>query len=532
MPVFERPIVNSLPDGGKYWEQKYNNFYLKAYIPATKISGKINNYTFRAPLLLIFEEKKQSIDDAIKFANETGLSGIASSVDSSVLFVYPTNENGWMGATDELYKELIAEVKMDPVYEDGICEVNNFFTKTFEGYYIRGAKFRADIYSYGASADFVAKNLLKKIDGEFLWGPGEITPAMCSMEGLSVTPDVERKDIAIISINNTDEINKAFSSSENLLIKDKADYPSDYKSFVRKYKMWVGNIDIEPDFDKLNMTEEAGCVVVNTSANNVSEIRNTKTHEVGYFAYYNNGIMDKGPVPLVLGFHGGGDSSMYLTFVSEWYKIAHKYDFLYVGVENHQFVSATEAIEIIEHLKSKYNIDAKRIYATGFSMGSGKTWDLYQEYPKLFAGLMPASALFPVWNNPFSPKLGDRMNMTEAVPLFYSGGEESPLPELPFHADTCIERVQYVAGVNKLKKDFSQLKIEEKESWTQKYWGIEGDRVEVLHDDSRNSDLTIHYFDSTDGVCRTAFASVSGQGHECRHHSLEAAWNFVKQFTL
>lgn len=57
MPIFERPIVNSLPDGGKYWEQKYNNFYLKAYIPATKISGKINNYTFRAPLLLIFEEK-------------------------------------------------------------------------------------------------------------------------------------------------------------------------------------------------------------------------------------------------------------------------------------------------------------------------------------------------------------------------------------------------------------------------------------------------------------------------------------------
>ena len=29
-------------------------------------------------------------------------------------------------------------------------------------------------------------------------------------------------------------------------------------------------------------------------------------------------------------------------------------------------------------------------------MGSGKCWDLFQEYPGVFAGLMPASALFPV----------------------------------------------------------------------------------------------------------------------------------------
>ena len=49
-----------------------------------------------------------------------------------------------------------------------------------------------------------------------------------------------------------------------------------------------------------------------------------------------------------MGFHGGGDSSMFLTFVSGWYEIAHRYGFLYVPIENHQNVTATEVVEVIE----------------------------------------------------------------------------------------------------------------------------------------------------------------------------------------
>ena len=128
-----------------------------------------------------------------------------------------------------------------------------------------------------------------------------------------------------------------------------------------------------------------------------------------------------------------------------------------------------EAAQVIEHLKQKYPVDENRIYATGFSMGSGKTWDMFQEYPEIFAGLAPHSALFPVRNNPFSPDLGDRLNETVAVPMFYSGGELSHLPELPFQAEQGLERIQYAA-------------------------------------------------------------SVSGQVHECRHHTCEQAWKFISQF--
>ncbi len=530
MAMMERPQVRET-EGGKFWEHGFDQFELKAYVPDNDLDGQTNNYGFRAPLLLVFEEKKQDMDTAVRFARESGLAKIASDADTAVLFIYPTAEGGWACADESLYAAIISEIKMIQVYRDGIVENYDFFAKEFKGYFVRGAIFRADIYSFGASADYVAKHLLKTLQGDYLWGPGEITPAMCSMERLNTVPDVQRKDIAILSIGNTEEINRAFSGCKHLLIREKAEYEKNFHTFVKKFKMWCGQIQYEPDFSALGMTEDAGFVTVNTSPDNRGRFREEKTHKVGYFAYYNNGIFDKEPAPLVIGFHGGGDSSMYLTYVAGWWEIARKYSFLFVSVENHMDVTATEVVALIEGLKERYRIDARRIYATGFSMGSGKSWDCCQEYPEVFAGIMPASALFPVYTTFFGEPVTDRLNKTVPVPVFYSGGEESPLPELPFQTPTALERVQYVAEINRLKKTFSGVTFENRDAWEDPVWGVPGDRIDKIPDPSRESVLTIHYYDSEDGVCRTAFASVSGQQHECRQHSCENAWKFISRFT-
>ena len=137
MAMMQRPEVRETI-GGKCWEHTFEKFSLKVYVPENDLDGQVNNYGFRAPLLLVFEEEKQNMDRAVAFARETGLAKIASSVDSSVLFVYPTAEGGWAGAGDDFYAAVIAEIKMIQVYRDGIVENYDFFARQFKGYFVRG----------------------------------------------------------------------------------------------------------------------------------------------------------------------------------------------------------------------------------------------------------------------------------------------------------------------------------------------------------------------------------------------------------
>ena len=46
-------------------------------------------------------------------------------------------------------------------------------------------------------------------------------------------------------------------------------------------------------------------------------------------------------------------------------------------------------MELIGQLRQKYSIDAKRIYAMGFSMGGYGTWNLLMNHPDVFAAGIP-----------------------------------------------------------------------------------------------------------------------------------------------
>ena len=72
MAMMERPLVRETA-GGKCWEHEFEQFFLKVFVPDNEIDGQVNNYGFRAPCLLVFEEEKQEMEQAVSFAKESGL---------------------------------------------------------------------------------------------------------------------------------------------------------------------------------------------------------------------------------------------------------------------------------------------------------------------------------------------------------------------------------------------------------------------------------------------------------------------------
>lgn len=529
MSMDRMPEVTVLEDGSKHWEYRFEKFEAKVYLPPSDPITDIVNYGFMAPYLLVFEEYKQTFSEAKAFADGCGLAEIASQYGSSVVFIYPVNDGGWQEAPSDLFESIIAETKISQYYQDGMAVIRDRFTKEWGKPHIRGGLHRSFLYGYGASADYIALNCLRTIEGDGLYGKGDITPVACVLENLSVIPRPERMDIPVVSVGNSEEINAALDDGlEYVLIKDEADYIWEYETFLKSFRRMVGYLNLEPDLDAMCMVMEADYCVVPTAPDNCGDDRETSEHKIGYVAYYNEGIMNKEEVPLVLCFHGGGDSAMCMVTLSDWHLVASKHDFLLVSVENHLNSTATEMMHLLAHLKRKYSIDCERIYATGFSMGGCKTWDMMQEYPDLFAALAPMSATFDVGLNVYGQPV-ENINREVPVPVFYVGGEQTPLPELPFQEQKCVNRMAYVLEVNKAKTSYD-VKFEEKDSWENPIWGIDGDMVFHARDYNRGSVLTMHLFESENGCCYSIFASADNQQHEMRHLNCENAWKFFEQF--
>lgn len=536
MAILTKPTVRKL-NNDKIWDETFKLFKAKVFVPAPCENADVINFGFSAPYFLIFTDDEFSDLQAAEYAQKNGLSKIASQYDTSLVFITPINKGGWKSAPDCIFEEIIENSKIHQYHEDGIAILNNRFFHKNEGFAIRGAIFRTCLIAKGDGADYIASHLLKKIEGAGLWGPADIAPTVCVLENLSENPKLCRKDMPIVSVGNSSKINKYIEENTNhLFIQDQLDLTQAFNQFIKKFKRWgwVGDLQIEDDFEQMGLIEEPCVVQLKTSKDNSGDDKGTVDHKVGYIAYYNKDLFDKGPAPILLCFHGGGDSAKHIAQVSQWYKVCHDHNFLLICVENHINSTATEMMELLAILKEKYNVDESRIYASGFSMGGCKTWDLYQEYPQVFAGLSPMDATFDVGQNLYgelSPGLNGsgKINQDIMVPIFYAGGEATPLPELPFQAEKCRDRMKYVFKVNDCKTPYN-VSFENKDNWEDKIWGISGDKITKEQDKERNATLTMNHFESKDGNIYTVFASISGQGHECRYHTCEHAWNFISKF--
>ena len=530
----EMPEMSAV-DGGLMWTHTFEKFKATVFVPDNDLMDDVLNYGFIAPYLLVFAERDYSndFDGAVEFARSNNFEQIAKKYGTSVVFIYPTSTNGWKDAAPDLFSEILSNSKIHEYYENGVVKFYNRFTKTLEAYYIRGGIFHTNLYGFGAAADYIAENCINHFEGDGLWGRADCAPVAVTLTNLSSDAKikVDAADIPVVSYGNTTGINAIFKEKCKYFIeKQTPDIYADFDGFIKQFRRMLGELELDPDLEKEGMKIEPAVVELKTSPDNMGDDKGTVTHKVGYFAFYNKGIFDKGPVPLVLAFHGGGDSSFYIAYISDWAGIAHRHDFLLVAVENHLNSSATEMVELVEHLKKIYNIDPTRIYASGFSMGGIKTWDIIHEYPNLVAAAAPMDATVDIGENVYFGKINKPVNTTVNVPIFYAAGEKTPLAELPYQEQKCINRMAYALKLNGAQKEYN-VKLEEKDSWQNKLWGIEGDYTSAVVDPARKGKLTFNYFTRPDGKCWNIFAGIDNQGHECRPHTCEYAWRFLSCFS-
>lgn len=527
------PNIQKNDDESSIWTHSFNTFEATVYMPVPKkeLLSDVLNYGFISPYILIFAEEKFTPEQAINFAKEKGFEQLASDFASSVVFIYPTSGD-WDSASSEIFSEIITNSRIHQYYENGVVKAWNRFTDQIEGYFIRGAIFRTCLYGWGKSADYIAKNCLCHFEGDGLWGRSDLAPVTVTLTNLTVMPQISASDIPLISYNNNDELNKVFQEKcTHFVCRKNPDFINDYYTFAQKFRRMIGELQIDPDLQSLGLIREPCVISVKTSSDNNGDDKNTKEHKIGYFAFYNSSITrQEKPVPLVLGFHGGGDSCFFFSIMAGWQKIAHRHNFLLVTVENHLNSTATEMQELIAHLKTKYNIDESRIYATGFSMGGIKTWDFVQEYPSVLAACAPMDATVDIGENVYFQKISGQVNTSVSVPIFYAGGEVTPLPELPFQEQKCLNRMAYALSLNNANAKY-EVKLEEHKKWKNKIWGIDGDITYKAFDKSRNATLTCQLFKNNENKIYNVFASISEQGHDCREHTCEHAWRFMSQFS-
>jgi len=159
----------------------------------------------------------------------------------------------------------------------------------------------------------------------------------------------------------------------------------------------------------LAMTEAAHFYVRNRS--NGSIVSSGQKRE--YLLYVPSGYDSTTPTPLVISMHGGGMWGAAQQETSRWNEVADERGFIVVYPSGTDFPRMWHAVrpgagltmdvrfisELIDTLRSEYNIDPSRIYADGMSNGGGMAFVLSCTLSDRIAAVgMVASAQFLPWS--------------------------------------------------------------------------------------------------------------------------------------
>ena len=237
-----------------------------------------------------------------------------------------------------------------------------------------------------------------------------------------------------------------------------------------------------------------------------------------YIVHVPKGYDGQSPVPVVMMFHGGGGTGRAAMRETGWTKKADECGFLAVFPEasrpdsskpanfrynpqtwndgSGRFRSHVDDVgfisKLIEDLKTRFHIDSKRIFATGFSNGASMTYRLGIELSERIAAIAPvAGALWIEDPKPHRP-----------VPLLYITGAQDPLNPI----DGGIPRL--AIGGRGLGGRSKPPVEEQIKKWARMLHCAK--RPKVIHD--HDGVIGIRY-GSCEDMSEAIFYTVDGMGH-------------------
>lgn len=501
-------------------------------------SGVLLNFT--APNFIVYgDQTSYTEEEAAAFLEELGFDAAAAEGGGLVLLVLGKGKR-WAKADMAAYDNILGCMNPDTSakYDFGVGVGRNFFTHEEETRIV-GFPGAAHLVGVGKGADFVGQNMIRALPLERERKPGAMvspdhSPASVLLINGAKAPVVDpsvipgdpgyQVPLRVSALNCKDKVAAALVPLTSKLTPPVLHLDADLKrglkavlkSYNLQYLRQAEQLIPAPDWTDSGMVCWEECRTVPTAPNNPGVM--TLTHDLHFNLYFPVSLdRNKDKVPLLLTFHGGGNTALFMCAASQWPQIAAEDKFMVVALDQHTSVPAEEIMALIVALKQEFPcIDEGKLYANGYSMGSVKCWELIEKYPHTFAGIAPMHGSFAASQS--IPKF--------RTPVFYVGGELSPLPEFPYQNDNMKQRVEYVLKMNEVPVDYQP------DYEVNRWWGINGDRTDEILDKNtyRFSVLTVEYFDSADGVCMTALSGGSNEGHEVYERNCRAAWDFLKKF--
>ena len=221
-------------------------------------------------------------------------------------------------------------------------------------------------------------------------------------------------------------------------------YPADYIRTVNRGRVGLGAFDVSAELTA------AEAVVAATKGNKdpfKGRVGDFERHYLleganevmPYRVYVPTNYVPTRALPLVIALHGlgGTEDSFFDSYAKLPPKLAEQHGFLLaaplgyrvdgaygvprmgatdVAAKRRTEYSEKDVLEVLERMKTDYNVDRSRIYLIGHSMGAIGTWALAAKYPDIWAAVAPFSGMG-------SPLLAERM---KAIPQFVVHGDADP----------------------------------------------------------------------------------------------------------